>query len=277
MSTMSSEPPSLSLVVPAFNESERIALPLRRMASYLAEQSYGSEIIVVDDGSGDDTFELVCALGPELPVPLRVLRYSPNRGKGHALKVGFAASCADRILFTDADLSTPMTEAGRLLAPLDAGFDAAIGTRKAEGADIAIHQPPLRELLGKGFTRLVRIAIADVSDATCGFKAFRGDVGRNVFSRLRIDGWAFDAEVLFLLRRVGHRVTEIPVTWSDQPGTKVNLLRDSVSSLVGLVQIRVQAALGVYRRPRVTDVEFETWDFPVREVADDARSTEVGP
>lgn len=269
--------PHLSLVLPAFNEAACLSGSLAAMAEYLAEQDYGAEIIVVDDGSQDGTSEVVRDAARGLPTPLRLVRYERNRGKGFALQVGFGQTRGARILFTDADLSTPITEAGRLLAPLDAGFDAAIGTRKVEGADITIHQPPLREFLGKGFTRLVRIAIADVSDATCGFKAFRGDVGRNVFSRLRIDGWAFDAEVLFLLRRAGQRVTEIPVTWSDQPGTKVDLLRDSVSSLVGLVQIRVQAALGVYRRPRVTDVELETWDFPVREVADDARSTEVGP
>jgi dolichyl-phosphate beta-glucosyltransferase len=269
--------PQLSLVVPAFNEATCLGASLAAMAEYLAEQDYEAEIIVVDDGSQDGTSEVVRETAGGLSTPLKLVRYERNRGKGFALQVGFSEARGARILFTDADLSTPITEAAHLLAPLDAGFDAAIGTRRTEGADIRIHQPPFRELLGRGFTGLVRIAIADVSDATCGFKAFRGDVGRDVFSRLRIDGWAFDAEALFLLRLAGHRVAEIPVTWSDQPGTKVNLLRDVVSSLVGLVQIRVRAALGVYRRPRVTGVELETWDFPVNEPAEDARSTEVGP
>ncbi len=274
---MQAPAPQLSLVVPAFNEAACLGGSLAAMAGYLAEQDYGSEIVVVDDGSQDGTSEVARDAAMRLPTPLRLVRYERNRGKGFALRVGFGQARGARILFADADLSTPITEAGRLLAALDEGFDAAIGTRKAEGANIAIHQPRLREFLGKGFTKLVRIAIADVSDATCGFKAFRGDVGRDVFSRLRIDDWAFDAEVLFLLGRAGHRVKEIPVTWSDQPGTKVDLLRDSVSSLLGLVKIRVQAALGVYRRPRATSVELETWDFPAPEAADAARSTEAGP
>lgn len=256
---MSSEPPSLSLVVPAFNESERIALPLRRMASYLAEQSYGSEIIVVDDGSGDDTFELVCALGPELPVPLRVLRYSPNRGKGHALKVGFAASCADRILFTDADLSTPIEATASLLEQLEAGADVAIGSRWLKGAEVLVHQPWYREYMGRVFTLLVRGLIADVSDATCGFKAFRGDVGRDIFSLIRVRDWSFDAELLFLAHQRGYEIVEVPVEWEDREGTKVSLLRDAVNSFIGLIRIRLNSATGRYGRASGALPVRESW------------------
>lgn len=247
MSTMSSEPPSLSLVVPAFNESQRIALPLREMASYLAEQPYSSEIIVVDDGSSDGTFELVCGLGAELPVPLRALRYCPNRGKGHALKVGFAASRADRILFTDADLSTPIEATASLLEPLEAGADIAIGSRWLKGAEVKVHQPWYREYMGRVFTLLVRSLIVDVSDATCGFKAFRGDVGRDLFSRARVRDWSFDAELLFLAHQRHYAIVEVPVEWEDREGTKVNLLRDAVNSFIGLIQIRLNSAAGRYR------------------------------
>ena len=264
---MSNEPPNLSLVVPAYNEAERIVEPLHTMANYLAEQPYSSEIIVVDDGSSDGTFELVCKIGAELPVTLRALRYSPNCGKGHALKVGFAASRGSHILFTDADLSTPIDATASLLEQLDAGADVAIGSRWLKGADVKIHQPWYREYMGRVFTQLVRSLIADVTDATCGFKAFRGDVGRDLFSRIRVRDWSFDAELLFIAHQQGRRVVEVPVSWEDREGTKVNLLRDAVNSLIGLVQIRLNAALGRYQDANAALPVREVWPHDAEAIA----------
>jgi len=247
------------MVVPAFNEAQRIREPLRVMAEFLDSHFESSELVVVDDGSADETAEIVRVLAAELPVPVRVIRYAENRGKGFALKTGFANARGENVLFSDADLSTPMDEALRLLAALDE-TPIAIGSRKMAGARIEVHQPWLRENMGKVFTWLVRVLVADVSDVTCGFKAFRGDVGREIFSRVRIDDWSFDAEILYLARFLGHRIQEIPVRWHDEAGTKVDLRRDVWRSLVGLATIRLNALRGVYRSPREIDAPLERWD-----------------
>jgi len=256
---MGTSPTSLSLVVPAFNEARRIAESLATIGAFLAAGSSPSELIVVDDGSRDATFDVACEVAAKLTVPVRVVRYANNRGKGCAIKVGFAQARGDRILFTDADLSTPIEQATALLARLDEGFDLVIGTRKNMEANIDVHQPPLREWLGRMYTRLVHAFIADVSDCTCGFKAFRGDVGRDLFARLRAYDWSFDAEVLHLAERSGYRIGEVGVPWSDRAGTKVRLLRDVPNSLLGLVRIRLRSAAGRHREPVLLDFPLEIW------------------
>jgi len=237
----------LSLVVPAFNEERRIGEPLRAMGEYLAGQSYRSEILVVDDGSTDDTTGVARRVARDLRVPVRLLGYASNRGKGHALKVGFAHARGRRILFSDSDLSTPIDETARFMAALDEGWDIAIGSRRLAGARIVVHQPWWRESMGAVFTGLVRLLIADVSDATCGFKAFDAAAGKDVFSYMRLDGWCFDAELLFLAKRRGYRLTEVPVRWHDESGTKVRLRRDVLDTLIGLARIRLLHLLGRYR------------------------------
>ena len=255
---------SLSIVVPAYEEARRIPATLVAISEYFAKAPFDVELIVVDDGSRDQTGAVVRATAPGLAIPLRLLSYAPNRGKGFALKVGVAASRGSRVLFSDADLSTPIEETERILAALANGADVAIGSRKRETANIEVRQPLLRETLGKGFTFLVRTLIADVTDATCGFKAYRGDLGRDLFSRLRIYDWSFDAELLLLSRQRGHRITEIPVRWRDQAGTKVNLRRDVLRSLVGIARIRWNAARGRYDRPHPVEVQPEIWSCPGR-------------
>ena len=249
---------SLSVVVPAYNEADRIAGPLREIGDWLASLG-DSELIVVDDGSSDGTAELVARLARELTVPVRVLRHSPNRGKGFALKAGFAASRGRRVLFTDADLSTPLAEASRLLARVDAGADVVIGSRKTAGSYIEVHQKPLREWMGWVFTWIVRNAIADVTDATCGFKAFRGEAGRDLFARLRVYDWSFDAELLLLARRLGYRLEEVPVRWADRAGTKVSVARDALRSLHGLLRIRLNDARGLYASEHPTEAPSQLW------------------
>jgi dolichyl-phosphate beta-glucosyltransferase len=263
---------SLSIVVPAFEEAARIPATLVAIANHFADAPFEVELIVVDDGSRDATGAVVRATAPDLAIPLRLLSYAPNRGKGFALKVGVAASRGSRVLFSDADLSTPIEEAERFFAALADGADVAIGSRKRAKARIEVRQPWLRETLGKGFTFLVRTLIADVTDATCGFKAYRGDVGRDLFSRLRIYDWSFDAELLLLSRREGHRITEIPVRWRDQAGTKVDLRRDVLRSLLGIARIRWNAARGRYDAPHLAEVEPELWSSPGMPTAQSVRS-----
>lgn len=236
----------LSLVIPAYNEEERIGRGLQVMGAHLAGCGESCEIIVVDDGSQDRTVDVVRAESRGMALPVRVACCPRNRGKGYALKVGFHLSRGDRVAFSDADLATPMPMLDRLLAKLDEGYDFALGSRKMEGAEMRVRQPVLRESLGKVFTQLVNVLAAPVSDATCGLKAYRGDVGRDLFARLRTDGWSFDAELLVVARQLGYRWAEVPVEWEDQEGTKVNLVRDAIGSMAGLMRIRANASLGRY-------------------------------
>lgn len=270
--------PVLSVIIPAYNEARRIPAALHAISDHFAAAPYPVELLIVDDGSRDDTAAAVRALAPSLalPLPLRLLRYAPNRGKGFALKVGFAASRGERVLFSDADLSTPIAEADRLLAELERGCDVVIGTRKRAKDQIDVHQPWLRETLGKGFTLLVRMLLVDVSDVTCGFKAYRGDAGRDLFARMRVFDWSFDAEMLWIARQRGLRLGEVPVRWSDQAGTKVDLRRDVLRSLQGIARIRWYAARGHYRTPLPIDVEAETWSG-VAAVADGANAPVGAP
>ena len=214
----------------------------------------------MDDGSRDETWETVQALAPELAVAVRGIRYARNRGKGHAIKVGFEAARGERILFSDADLSTSIGCAQSLLYALDAGADVAIVSRKTAGASISVRQSILRETLGRGFTALVRLALVDVTDVTCGFKAFRADAGKWLFERVRVFDWSFDAEVLFLAHREGHRITEVPVAWHDEAGSKVDLKRDVLASLIGLARIRWNGMRGAYRLPLPVSEPLESFE-----------------
>jgi len=211
--------PWLSVVIPTYDEARRIPATLRAIDAYARRWNRPVELIVVDDGSSDRTVDVVRELGAELSIGLRLLRYAPNRGKEHA--------------------------------------EVAIGSRKMDGASIQVRQSWLRERMGKAFTFLVRQLIADVSDVTCGFKAFRGDAGRDLFARCRIYDWSFDAELLHIAQVRNMRVVEVPVVWCDQEGTKVRLVRDSLASLRGLARIRWNALRGVYRQPEAPAVEPE--------------------
>jgi dolichyl-phosphate beta-glucosyltransferase len=248
--------PWLSVVIPTYDEARRIPATLRAIDAYARRWHRPVELIVVDDGSSDRTVDVVRELGAELSIGLRLLRYAPNRGKGFALKVGFAASRGELVLFSDADLATSFDCSDGLLAELEHA-EVAIGSRKMDGASIQVRQSWLRERMGKAFTFLVRQLIADVSDVTCGFKAFRGDAGRDLFARCRIYDWSFDAELLHIAQVRNMRVVEVPVVWCDQEGTKVRLVRDSLASLRGLARIRWNALRGVYRQPEAPAVEPE--------------------
>lgn len=249
----------LSLVVPAYQESRRLRTTLPEMAAYLAEIEPGAEIVVVDDGSGDGTARTAREVAAGLPQPVTVVRTQHNRGKGHALKVGFAHARGERILFTDADLSVPIHSARDLLDALAEGAQVAIGSRKMAGAELVVRQPWHREMMGKVFTLLTRAFVVTVSDVTCGFKAFQGDAGRDLFSHLRIFDWSFDAELLFLAKRRGLAIREVPVKWHDERDTKVRLARDALHSLLGLLRIRWYAAIGAYRTPLTSGTAEEVW------------------
>lgn len=236
----------LSVVIPAWNEERRIAPSLGRSVETLRRLAPRHEIVVVDDGSGDRTLEVAREAAARAH-EFRGLRNERNLGKGGAVRRGMLEARGDHILFCDADESTPMETLELFLPALARREAVVIGTRKNREAVIARHQPWLRETMGKGFTLLAQgLAGVRVTDFTCGFKIFRQDAAREVFARQTLSNWSFDAEILFLARHLGYSITEIPVTWTNDVDTRVRLLRDTVSSLKGLLQIAQRRARGHY-------------------------------
>ena len=240
-------PAYLSFVIPAFNEDRRIGQSLERILSFFRAQSYPFEIIVVDDGSTDRTVEVVRGFAASDP-QLRVEPQPQNRGKGEAIRKGMLLAGGKYLFFSDADLSVPIEAVPDFLSRLEAGDDVAVGSRRIAGAVIEVHQPIHRELMGKVFTGLSNLILGlKLKDFTCGFKAFRRDAARELFSRQRLGGWSFDSEILYLAKSKGYRIAEVPVVWRNDEATKVRLGRDVVRSFVDLWNIRINHTLGKYR------------------------------
>ena len=237
---------SLTVVVPAYNEELRIGATLGRILGYLGGRGATFEVLVVDDGSRDGTRALVEGLSASEP-RLRLIALGENRGKGMAVRRGVLEATGDWILFSDADLSAPIEEVEKLAAALGNGSAIAIGSRSARGARIGVHQPWYRELMGKTFNLLVRLlAIRGIVDTQCGFKCFTRESARAIFSRTRIDRFAFDVEALVVARRLGFSIAEVPIEWSNEPNSRVGVLRDSTRMLFDLVRIRWNALTGAY-------------------------------
>jgi len=233
--------PFLSIIVPAYNEARRIRDTLKRVSHFKELKPYAVELIVVDDGSTDQTVEIVA----EFPA-FRLVRNDRNHGKGFTVRHGVLEARGEFILFTDADLSTPIEEADKLLSALESsGADAAVGSRALQRELIGIHQPMFREMGGRFFNLLVRAFTGlKLRDTQCGFKLFRGSSTRQAFERMRIERFGFDPELLFLIERGGGRVVEVPVRWNDNPATKVRFLRDSTQMFLDLIAIRWRAFAG---------------------------------
>ncbi|HEV8587368.1 MAG TPA: dolichyl-phosphate beta-glucosyltransferase [Pyrinomonadaceae bacterium] len=242
-------PPDLTIVVPAYNESARVGRTLQTILDYLNSTCDSSELIVVDDGSTDDT-TAVAEKAIEQPgaVAARVIRYPGNRGKGYAVRTGLLAASADRALFSDADLSTPITETPKLTNPIrDGECDLAFGSRALDRTLIGVHQPWRREQGGRVFNLLVRIATGlPYWDTQCGFKAFRMSVCRPLIEAAQIDRFGFDVELIYLAHLAGLRLREVPVRWSHNADSKVSVARDSFRMIDEVRRIRRQAARGTY-------------------------------
>jgi len=209
--------PLLSVVIPAYNEEERLPATLAGVAAFLERTGWTTEIVVVDDGSHDHTGALAAAAGA------RALRNPVNRGKGASVRRGMLAARGRYRLMTDADLSTPVEEVERLLGAVAAGADVAIGSRAAAGARIEVRQPRPREIAGRAFNRLVRLLLLpDLGDTQCGFKLFTAHAAEVAFSSVTVAGFAFDVEVLCNARDAGLRIVELPVTWRNDVATKVS-------------------------------------------------------
>lgn len=242
--------PEYTVVIPAYNERDRLQEPLLDTLAHFRGRDASFELIVVDDGSLDATAEVVRDLQDEHP-EIRLIRLPANRGKGFAVRTGVVNSEGDYVLFADADGSTPIAEVERLRQRLDEGADVAIGSRAAEGGDVRVDARLHRKIIGRAFHTAVQLlTVGDFHDTQCGFKLFRGDVARELFGRLRMDGFSFDVELLSMALWRGYAVTEVPVNWTHVPGSRVNLVTDSFRMLRDLFVIRSRLARGEYGERR---------------------------
>ena len=229
---MTDSHPLLSVVVPAYNEAERLGGTLREILAHLRHRGTPWELIVVDDGSSDATAAVAERAGGG---ELRLIRIGPNRGKGHAVRVGVLASLGRAVLVCDADGATPIAELDRLDAELTRGAAVAIGSRHR--ARIGVRQSPLREALGRAGNAAIRaLLLPGITDTQCGFKLYDGAAARRVLGLVRTDGWGFDIEVLYLFRAAGARIAEVPVRWNHRPG---GTLRPTAYLTAGLELLRL--------------------------------------
>src|SRR5262245_37704556 len=217
--------PQLSLIFPCYNEERRLPASLQRVQEYLDASAYSYEILVVADGSQDGTAAVAAAAAERYPEgQVRVLRYEENQGKGFAVAYGGRRARGEWVLFTDADLSTPIEELDRFLPYLEQGYDVVIGSRAAAGANLKVHQPWWRERIGRMMNRLIRAASGlGFSDTQCGFKLFSRRAARDIFPCLTVRRWMFDVEALVIARKLGYRVREVPVTWINSGDSRVKL------------------------------------------------------
>ena len=230
--------PELSVVIPAYDEAARLPPSIDRVLEYLRASGRSHELIVVDDGSKDSTVATVEAMNRD-GAGMRLVRHQVNLGKGAAVRTGVLASTGDMVLFTDADLSTPIEDAELLIAALMEGADVAIGSRALNRHLVEVHQPFYRESMGRVFNLFVQaLLLPGLHDTQCGFKAFRGDVARRLFQELESTGFDFDPEVLYRARRQGLVIREIPVHWRNSPDTRVSAVSDSARMFSALFRIR---------------------------------------
>jgi dolichyl-phosphate beta-glucosyltransferase len=230
----------ISVVVPAYNEAERIPATLRRIREYLDAAAEEYEVLVVDDGSRDGTVTFVQDAARTWP-QLSVHALARNQGKGAAVRAGMLRARGDVRLFSDADLSTPIEELPRLRERLGGSCTVAIGSRAVAGSTIDVHQPGRREMMGRNYNRLVQLLVLPgLHDTQCGFKLFTAEAAVACFEPLRTTGFGFDAEVLVRARRQGWEVAEVPVRWSHRDDSRVSALRDSGMVLVDLLRLRLR-------------------------------------
>jgi len=254
-----SKPIALSVILPAYNEQDRLPPYLTSITRYLSQRGDSFEIVVVDDGSRDETARRVRQFGIDAPA-VRLICLHGNRGKGAAVRAGMLAAQGTLRLMADADGATPIGEIARLEHALAKGTDLAIGSRFLGSRDrrYQVQARWHRTVLGNVFNQMAQqLGLEGITDTQCGFKLFRKRVAEDLFSVARIDGYGFDLEVLYVARRRDYRIAEVPINWTDQPGSKVRVVRDGLRMFRELLAVRRHAAQGLYRRQESTDVPQE--------------------
>jgi glycosyltransferase involved in cell wall biosynthesis len=239
-------PPRLSIVIPAYNESARIEAALANVLACVESRAWDADILVVDDGSTDNTTAIVqhwMAANPRL----HLIQNPGNRGKGYSVRNGLLQSSGEIVMFTDADLSAPIEEAERLIAAIDAGADVAIGSRWLDKQKQTVHQPLYRRFFGRCFNWVTRKVMGlPFKDTQCGFKAFRRDAAQTIFRLQTIERWGFDPEILFIARKLRYTIVEVPVTWGHDERSRISYLRDGTQMLKEMGQIRTNFLRGRY-------------------------------
>jgi dolichyl-phosphate beta-glucosyltransferase len=232
----------LSVIIPAYNEEKRIGQTLKKIIKYLDRKKHDYEIIVVNDCSKDKTKKVVNSFKG-----VRLLQNQVNRGKGYTVKKGMLAAKKEWVLFCDADSSTPISMLEKMI-PFTKDYDVIIGSRNTDDSKIELKQKGIRYLAGKVFPLFIRLlVVSGIKDTQCGFKLFKKEVVRPIFLKQRLQGWAFDAELLFISRHNGYKIKEVGVTWRDDRDSKLHLVRDSLRMLKDVVKIRWNAMTGKYR------------------------------
>ena len=238
--------PQLSIVIPAYNEAARIENALARVMDCVEKQGWDAEVLVVDDGSKDATPEIVHRWMERYP-RLHLVQNDGNRGKGYSVRNGLLQAAGEIVMFTDADLSAPMEEAERLFAAIADGADVAIGSRWMDRTRQTIHQPLYRRFFGRCFNWVTRTVMGlPFKDTQCGFKAFRRPVAQVIFRLQRIERWGFDPEILFIARKLGYDIREVPVTWGHDERSRMSYLKDGMKMLEEMAVIRANSMAGRY-------------------------------
>ncbi len=227
--------PFLTVIIPAYNEEGRIEQTLKRICEYLGAQAYSWNILVINDGSTDQTGAIVRRLA-EKEERIHLIEYRPNRGKGCAVRTGMLSANSDWLLFSDADLSAPIEEVEKLFR---AKSPIAIGSRGMQESQLEIRQPKYREWAGRLFNKLVQLlGVPGIQDTQCGFKLFAHKPAKEIFSLCTLDGYGFDFEALMLARALGYPIAEVPIRWAHQEGSKVNLLQHGLQMIKDLIVLR---------------------------------------
>jgi len=241
--------PSISIIIPAYNEEKRLPSTLARVIEYSDTKRFPfAEILIVDDGSQDGTVGLAAEFARRHP-SVRVLQNPGNRGKGYSVRHGMLEAKGEWVLFTDADLSAPIEELEKLFTAVEKySAQVAIGSRALDRSLVGVHQPILREYAGRFFNLVMRVVTGlSFHDTQCGFKLFQREAAREIFSRQRLERFGFDAEVLYISKRLGYRAVEVPVRWDDVAGSKVGTLQ-GLNGFLDLLRIRRNSLTGRYRR-----------------------------
>jgi glycosyltransferase involved in cell wall biosynthesis len=247
-STTADRQPNYSIIIPAYNEGARLSTTLEKVLAHVAERGWNAEIIAVNDGSRDNTAEIIRGFADKNP-RLQLLENPGNRGKGYSVRNGMLHARGEILLFSDADLSSPIEEADKLFAAINDGADIAIGSRWLRSDLQTQRQPLYRQFFGRIFNLMLRVTLGlNFKDTQCGFKAFTQRAAKTIFPLQRIERWGFDPELLYLAKKFGFKVAEVPVEWAHSEGTRISPLRDGTKMFQEMLKIRWNALSGRYER-----------------------------